>query len=80
MYGKQHVVRCTYNIEDIEREYDDNWHETIIYCCDMEDIEREYDDIVKRREHAKNEKIAETKRLDNIHTKCVETLDVLNKD
>ena len=46
----------------------------------MEDIEREYDDIVKRREHAKNEKIAETKRLDNMHTKCVETLDVLNKD
>ena len=80
LYGKKHVtIRYTSNIEDIERKYDDNRHETIRYCSDMEDIEREYDDIVKRREHAKNEKITVAQRLDNMHTKCINTLDMLNK-
>ena len=78
MYGKQHV-RYTYNIEDIERKYDDNRHETIRYPSDMEDIERECDDIVKRKEHAINKKIAEAERFNYMHTKCVRALDALNK-
>ena len=80
LYGKKHVtIRYTSNIEDIERKYDDNRHETIRYRSDMEDIERECDDTVKRREHAKNKKIAEAERFNYMHTKCVRALDVSNK-
>ena len=80
LYGKKHVaIRYASNVEDIKRKYDDNRHETIRYRSDMEDIEREYDDIVKQREHAENEKIVVAQRLDNMHTKCINTLDMLNK-
>ena len=57
----------------------DNQHETIRYSSNIEDIQREYADILKRREYAKNEKIAESKRVDDMHSKCVDTLDMLNK-
>ena len=57
----------------------DNQHETIRYISNIEDVDREYVDIQKRREYAKNEKIAESKRVADLHSKCADTLSMLDK-
>ena len=57
----------------------DNQHETIRFISNIEDIDREYADIQKRRECAKNEKIAESKRVEDLHSKCTDTLGMLDK-
>ena len=57
----------------------DNQHETIRYISNTEDVDREYADIQKRREYAKNEKIAESKRVADLHSKCADTLSMLDK-
>ena len=57
----------------------DNQHETIRFISNIEDIDREYADIQKRRECAKDEKIAESKRVEDLHSKCADTLGMLDK-
>ena len=57
----------------------DNQHETIRYISNIEDVDREYADIQKWREYAKNEKIAESKRVADLHSKCADTLSMLDK-
>ena len=57
----------------------DNQHETIRFISNIEDIDREYADIQKRRECAEDEKIAESKRVEDLHSKCADTLGMLDK-
>ena len=59
-------------------EYND-LYETIRYISNIEDIDREYADIQKRTDYAKNEKIAESKRVEDLHSKCADTLGMSDK-
>ena len=73
-----------YDIQDQNIQDENIMHEKNIRFNYMdEDIKREYIDILKRREYSEKEKIiekiTESKRVDNLLSKCGDTLGMLDK-
>ena len=67
-----------------DNQYENIMHKNIRFDSKMEeDIKREYTDILRQREYIKNEniieKITESKRVDDLLSKCLDTMNMLDK-